>query len=66
MKIVKPNHTRYRGPFPCTGTPQLDSKPEREMSPEQIVWMKEHKPLYFTGDLWKDLIHLPQHLRHVS
>ena len=59
------NHLIHKGPFPCKGHQTVSGEIHREMTAEQIAWMKEHKPSYFTGDLFKDLIHLPQHLRHV-
>ncbi len=59
-------HTKHQGPFPCKGAIQdCGSDPHHSMTSEQVAWMKENKPLYFTGDLWLDLPHLPQHLRHV-
>ena len=32
-------------------------------TPEQAVWMKENKPLYYTGQLKLDIHHLPLALR---
>ena len=40
--------------------------PEHEhLTPAQVAWMKENKPLYYTGRALTDIHHLPQHLRHV-
>ena len=65
MNTTNPTHLKHKGPFSCKGSRlTLAETPQRSMTSEQIAWMKENKPLYFTGDLWKDLIHLPQHLRH--
>ena len=66
MNTSSPIHTKRRGPFPCKGSGRpIKEAPQRTMTSEQIVWMKENKPLSFTGDLRLDLIHLPAHLRHL-
>ena len=53
------------GAIKCEGVRGINSPIQRTMTSEQIVWMKENKPLSFTGDLRLDLIHLPAHLRHL-
>ena len=58
--------TLRRGPFPCKGEPvsrAITGNTGMHYTPEQAAWMKEHKPLYYTGKLHLDINHLPAHLR---
>jgi len=65
MNTTYPIHTKRKGPFPCKGSFTEGSPIEQCMTLEQAAWMKANKPTCFTGNLWFDLAHLPQHLRHV-
>ncbi len=52
------------GPYECKGSGADGFSNNMRYSPEQVVWMKENKPLYYTGKLHLDISHLPKHLCH--
>lgn len=68
---TNPRHTKnYVGPFPCKGARPVDfvrdaSPNNPRLTPTQAAWMRENKPLYYTGIAINDLPHLPQELRFV-
>lgn len=56
--------------IPCKGYPRAEflHGPQKPMqyTLKQMNWMQENKPLYFTGNLRLDIVHLPKELRHDS
>lgn len=57
--------TLREGPFPCKGSNPDTIRDSMVYTVEQRAWMKENKPLLYTGKLNLDISHLPQHLRHL-
>ena len=56
--------TMRKGPHPCRGSVSgVTGRNTMQYTHEQVAWMKENKPLYYTGDLFKDIHHLPPALR---
>ena len=55
--------TLREGPHTCKGSSCQSISQPMTYTPEQVVWMKENKPLYYTGQLKLDIHHLPVELR---
>jgi len=51
--------------FECKGSGGRHSSLHMNYHWQQAEWMLENKPLYYTGKLALDIVHLPQHLRHL-
>jgi hypothetical protein len=64
MKVKLPTHAaNHEGPFQCKGHPLAGITQPAPLTPAQHAWMRENKPLYYTGNPLQDLSHIPQHLR---